>query len=72
MSYAYRVLNLMPVEALEIAQDALSKQALNIDIQEQYVLALMANSDYVQVEQYINSHNLSASRPNLIHSVKPE
>lgn len=69
MSYAYRVLN-MPVEALEIAQDALSKQALNIDIQEQYVLALMANSDYVQAEQYINSHNLSASRPNLIHSVK--
>ena len=69
MSYAYRVLN-MPVEALQIAQDALSKQASNIDIQEQYVLALMANSDYVQVEQYINSHNLSASRPNLIHSVK--
>ncbi|MEG1156824.1 MAG: poly-beta-1,6 N-acetyl-D-glucosamine export porin PgaA, partial [Acinetobacter sp.] len=69
MSYAYRVLN-MPVEALETAELALSKQKSNIDIQEQYVLALMANSDYAQAEQYISSHGLSGARPNLAHSVK--
>ena len=69
MSYAYRVLN-MPVEALETAELALSKQKSNIDIQEQYVLALMANSDYAQAEQYISSHGLSGVRPNLAHSVK--
>lgn len=68
MSYAYRLLN-MPVEALETAEYALGKQ-VNLDIQEQYVLALMANSDYVQAEQYIQRHQLSESRPHLRHSLK--
>ena len=67
MSYAYRVLN-MPVEALETAKYALSKQ--EPDIQEQYVLALMVNSDYAEAEQYIQTHRLNKSRPNLQHSIK--
>ncbi len=54
MSYAYRVLN-MPVEALEVAKYALSKQETNPDIQEQYVLALMVNSDYAEAEQYTSN-----------------
>jgi poly-beta-1,6 N-acetyl-D-glucosamine export porin PgaA len=69
MSYAYRVLN-MPVEALETAKYALSKQETNPDIQEQYVLALMVNSDYAEAEQYIQTHRLNKSRPNLQHSIK--
>jgi hypothetical protein len=69
MSYAYRVLN-MPVEALETAKYALSKQETNPDIQEQYVLALMVNSDYAEAEQYIQTHRLNKLRPNLQHSIK--
>ena len=69
MSYAYRVLN-MPVEALEVAKYALSKQETNPDIQEQYVLALMVNSDYAEAEQYIQTRRLNKSRPNLQHSIK--
>ncbi|NCI77482.1 poly-beta-1,6 N-acetyl-D-glucosamine export porin PgaA [Acinetobacter kanungonis] len=68
MSYAYRVMD-MPVEALEMANLALSQQ-VSIDTQEQYVLALMANSDYVEAEKYIQNHNLGESRPNLKHSIK--
>ena len=68
MSYAYRVLD-MPVEALQMAKKALSKE-VNPDIQEQYVLALMLNSDYDAAEAYVQSHALTTSRPNLRHSLK--
>ena len=68
MSYAYRLMN-MPVEALETAKLALNKQ-VNLDIQEQYVLALMMNSDYASAEQYIQTHRLNVSRPHLQHIIK--
>src|SRR5690606_34328442 len=68
MSYAYRLLD-MPIEALATAKAALNKQ-VDGDIQEQYILALMANSDYAEAEQYIQNHHLSALRPNLQHSLK--
>lgn len=68
MSYAYRVLS-MPIEALESSEAALNQQ-VNPDLQEQYVLALMVNSAYVEAEEYIQSHGLNELRPNLRHSVK--
>ena len=57
------------MEALETAKLALNKQ-VNLDIQEQYVLALMMNSDYASAEQYIQTHRLNMSRPHLQHIIK--
>lgn len=56
LAYAYRLLD-MPVESLKTAKLALDKKS-NINTQEQYVLALLQNSDFVKAEQYIRKMEL--------------
>lgn len=68
LAYAYRLLE-MPADSLHAAQLALDKKT-DTDTQEQYVLALMQNSDFVKAEQYIQSNGMIASRPALQHLLK--
>ncbi|MGE8683452.1 MAG: poly-beta-1,6 N-acetyl-D-glucosamine export porin PgaA [Acinetobacter sp.] len=70
LAYAYRLLD-MPVESLKTAKLALDKKS-NINTQEQYVLALLQNSDFVKAEQYIRENGINSTRPILQHFLKME
>jgi biofilm PGA synthesis protein PgaA len=63
LSYGYRIGG-MPIEALATAKKALSIQK-NTETQELYILALMVNSDYAKIYQYLQDQQLLNMRPNL-------
>ncbi|WP_353144305.1 poly-beta-1,6 N-acetyl-D-glucosamine export porin PgaA [Acinetobacter pragensis] len=68
LAYAYRLLE-MPADSLQAAQLALDKK-VTLDTQEQYVLALIQNSDFAKAEQYLQANGMNASRPALQHLLK--
>ena len=68
LAYAYRLLE-MPADSLHAAQRAVEGTE-SVDAQEQYVLALIMNSDYAKAQQYIQLKQLDASRPTLRHAMK--
>lgn len=68
LAYAYRLLE-MPADSLNAAQRAVEGTE-SVDAQEQYVLALIMNSDYAKARQYIQLKQLDASRPTLRHVLK--
>lgn len=67
-AYAYRLLE-MPVESLAIAKRAVQANANN-ESHSQYVLALLANSDYFTADQYIKNQRLDINQPQLKHVLK--
>ncbi|MBK0064054.1 MULTISPECIES: poly-beta-1,6 N-acetyl-D-glucosamine export porin PgaA [unclassified Acinetobacter] len=69
LSYAYRVLD-MPVEALNAANLAMTTTQPDEPIQEQYIYALIMNSDFRTAEQYIQQHQLEQKIPNIGYTVK--
>ncbi|WP_445115368.1 poly-beta-1,6 N-acetyl-D-glucosamine export porin PgaA [Acinetobacter sp. WZC-1] len=72
VAYAYRLVN-MPLEALNAATLAVERQpktGTNTNIQEQYVLALIASSDYSKAWQVLQHGKINAERPALKHLVK--
>lgn len=66
MAYAYRLLG-MPVESLDVARLAVEKNA-NPETHTQYVMALVANSDYQAARQYINQQQFDSGQ--LRHVIK--
>lgn len=48
----------MPVEALQAANLAIAAPQPSRNIQEQYIYALILNSDFRSAEQYIQQHQL--------------
>ncbi|QOW50338.1 MULTISPECIES: poly-beta-1,6 N-acetyl-D-glucosamine export porin PgaA [unclassified Acinetobacter] len=68
LAYAYRLLD-MPAESLNAAKYALEKQP-NTDTQEQYILALLQNSDFATAQSYIQANGLNSSKPVLQHLLK--
>ncbi|MFW1665451.1 poly-beta-1,6 N-acetyl-D-glucosamine export porin PgaA [Acinetobacter ursingii] len=71
LAYAYRLLN-MPVEALQAANLAIAAPQPSRNIQEQYIYALILNSDFRSAEQYIQQHQLEQKIPNIRYTVKTQ
>jgi hypothetical protein len=61
----------MPVEALQAANLAIAAQPSR-NIQEQYIYALILNSDFRSAEQYIQQHKLEQKIPNILYTVKTQ
>ena len=68
LAYTYRLLN-MPIEAMNAANLAIEKNK-DLSTEEQYVLALMANSNYAKAEQYLSRNEISQKQPQLGTTVK--
>nr|WP_241675258.1 poly-beta-1,6 N-acetyl-D-glucosamine export porin PgaA [Acinetobacter guerrae] len=69
LTYAYRLLD-MPVDALIAANLAITTSQPSLNIQEQYIYALMMNSDFRTAEQYIQQQQLEQKIPNISYTVK--
>ncbi len=68
LSYAYRIVD-MPADALNAADLSLQQKQTR-DAQEQYVLALLANSDFIKAQEYINRWQMNAAMPQVQHALK--
>nr|WP_269091546.1 poly-beta-1,6 N-acetyl-D-glucosamine export porin PgaA [Acinetobacter sp. SM34] len=68
LAYTYRLLN-MPIDAINAATLAIEKNK-DLSTDEQYVLALMANSNYAKAEQYLSRNEISQKQPQLGTTVK--
>ncbi|WP_228258818.1 poly-beta-1,6 N-acetyl-D-glucosamine export porin PgaA [Acinetobacter ihumii] len=71
LSYAYRLLD-MPVEALNAANLSIHSSAIkpSSNVQEQYIYALMMNSDFRTAEKYIQQQGLEQTIPDIRYIVK--
>ncbi|MGE8541612.1 MAG: poly-beta-1,6 N-acetyl-D-glucosamine export porin PgaA [Acinetobacter sp.] len=68
LAYVYRLLD-MPAESLNAAQLALDKK-VSPDAQEQYILALMQNSDFDKASEYLQQNGQNNSESVLHHLLK--
>lgn len=69
LAYGYRLLD-MPIESLKAANLAIKTEHPSLNIQEQYIYALMLNSDFDKAQAYIQQNNLTTKMPNIDDLVK--